>query len=58
MTRCNENFKEMWTKEYTLGHTVTHYTMGGYKGGRSPWLREGEMSEIGVDDIKFTKKNK
>ena len=56
MTHCNVHFKEMWTEEYTLGHTVSHYTLGGCKGERHPWLLEGEMSEIRGDDEKLRKK--
>lgn len=64
MTHCSEQLtagREVWTKAYSVGHTVTRYSfhtviaflLGEHcKGG---WeQRDGEMSRTGVHDVKFT----
>jgi hypothetical protein len=59
--------KEIGTKEYTVGHTLTHYTFHneisfslfrrGYKVRDEVW-REVKMSGIRVHTVKFTKTKK
>ena len=58
--------KTEWTKDYTVEHTVTHYSdrneifpsdlgLGIFCKGRVWVQRDEEISGIGVHDVKFTK---